>query len=179
MGFLASLQWHAATQSLTCSHTSVLQVELYADYAPGQLMAFLVSSQWYGLEEALQVCEQRGLVREQVFILGRMGSASQALHLIIQRLADIPQVLHSTPRHTKHHEARLSKSPIADIPQVLHATPCHINYHQEGRTRAVLLTYPRYCMQHPAPSSQAKKQPHCCDQSMCWVSFGVEVLSQP
>ncbi|KAL0041397.1 hypothetical protein WJX79_002126 [Trebouxia sp. C0005] len=71
----------------------VLQVELYADYAPGQLMAFLVSSQWYRLEGALQVCEQRGLVREQVFILGRMGNASDALHLIIQRLADIPQAI--------------------------------------------------------------------------------------
>lgn len=73
-----------------------MQVELYADYAPGQLMGFLVSSQWYPLEAALGVCEQRGLVREQVFILGRMGSASQALHLIIQRLADIPQVLPPT-----------------------------------------------------------------------------------
>ena len=96
MGFLAGLQWHAAASSLMRSLTNVLQVELYADYAPGHLMAFLVSSQWYGLEGALQVCEQRGLVREQVFILGRMGSASQALHLIIQRLADIPQVLHAT-----------------------------------------------------------------------------------
>ena len=73
----------------------MVQVELYAVYSPEQLMAFLVSSQWYPLEGALAVCEGRGLVREQVFILGRMGSASQALHLIIQRLADIPQV---TPR---------------------------------------------------------------------------------
>lgn len=70
-----------------------MQVELYADYSPGQLMAFLVSSQWYPLEAALKVCQDRGLVREQVFILGRMGSAAQALHLIIQHLADIPQVL--------------------------------------------------------------------------------------
>ena len=69
-----------------------MQVELYADYAPQQLMSFLVSSQWYPLEAALQVCTAQGLVREQVFILGRMGSAQQALHLIIQRLADIPQV---------------------------------------------------------------------------------------
>ena len=69
-----------------------LQVELYADYAPEELMGFLVSSQWYPLEAALQVCTDRGLVREQVFILGRMGSAHRALHLIIQRLADIPQV---------------------------------------------------------------------------------------
>ena len=70
----------------------VVQVELYAEYAPAQLMALLVSSQWYPLEGALGVCQQRGLVREQVFILGRMGSSAQALHLIIQRLADIPQV---------------------------------------------------------------------------------------
>ena len=117
MGFLAGLQWHAAMQTLTCSNRSVLQVELYADYAPGQLMAFLVSSQWYGLEGAFQVCEQRGLVREQVFILGRMGSASQALHLIIQRLADIPQVLHSTTCHTKHDETTLRKRCVGDIPQ--------------------------------------------------------------
>ena len=68
-----------------------MQVELYADYSPGQLMAFLVSSQWYPLEAALQLCKDQGLVREQVFILGRMGSAAKGLHLIIQRLADIPQ----------------------------------------------------------------------------------------
>jgi len=107
-----------------------VQVELYADYAPGQLMAFLVSSQWYGLEGALQVCEQRGLVREQVFILGRMGSASQALHLIIQRLADIPQVLHSTTCRTKHYHATPRESCVADISLVLPATSCHIKYHQ-------------------------------------------------
>lgn len=70
-----------------------LQVELYAEYAPSQLMGLLVSSQWYPLEGALRVCQQRGLVREQVFILGRMGSSAQALHLIIQRLADIPQAI--------------------------------------------------------------------------------------
>lgn len=84
------------TQSLL--KACCMQVELYADYAPQELLSFLVSSQWYPLEAALQVCTARGLVREQVFILGRMGSADQALHLIIQRLADIPQVcLRHTP----------------------------------------------------------------------------------
>lgn len=83
-------------QSHNSSFTT-LQVEMYADYAPKQLMPFLVSSQWYPLEAALQVCIARGLVREQVFILGRMGSAHQALHLIIQRLADIPQVPSISP----------------------------------------------------------------------------------
>ena len=56
-------------------------------------MSFLVSSQAYGLEAAAELCEHRGLVREQVFVLGRMGNARQALELIISKLADIPQVL--------------------------------------------------------------------------------------
>ena len=55
-------------------------------------MQFLVSSQSYPLEEAAAICAKAGLVREQVFILGRMGNAQQALHLIIQELGDIPQV---------------------------------------------------------------------------------------
>ena len=55
-------------------------------------MSFLVSSQAYGLEAAAELCEYRGLVREQVFVLGRMGNARQALELIISKLADIPQV---------------------------------------------------------------------------------------
>ena len=71
-----------------------MQVELYADYEPGRLMSFLVSSQAYGLEAAAELCEHRGLVSEQVFVLGRMGNARQALELIISELADIPQVLH-------------------------------------------------------------------------------------
>ena len=69
-------------------------MELYADYEPERLMSFLVSSQAYGLEAAAELCEHRGLVREQVFVLGRMGNARQALELIISKLADIPQVLH-------------------------------------------------------------------------------------
>ena len=56
-----------------------MQVELYADYEPGQLMTFLVSSQAYGLEAAAELCEHRGLVREQVFVLGRMGNARRTI----------------------------------------------------------------------------------------------------
>lgn len=39
-----------------------------------------------------QVCEQRGLVREMVFVLGRMGSAEKALRLIVEGLRDVAQV---------------------------------------------------------------------------------------
>jgi len=68
-----------------------MQVELYAQYEPQRLMGFLITSQSYGLEAAHHLCKSRGLVREQVFVLGRMGNAHEALHLIIQHLADIPQ----------------------------------------------------------------------------------------
>lgn len=39
---------------------------LTADYAPGRLLELLQSSQWYALEKALEICEERGLVDEQV-----------------------------------------------------------------------------------------------------------------
>ena len=70
----------------------MLQVELYAEYNPQRLMPFLRTSQAYSLEAALQQCEAKRLVREQVFLLGRMGNSVRALDLIIQQLADIPEV---------------------------------------------------------------------------------------
>ncbi|KAK9800354.1 hypothetical protein WJX73_009236 [Symbiochloris irregularis] len=70
-----------------------LQVELYAEFAPSELMAFLVSSQSYALGEAFELCAAAGLVREQVFILGRMGNAREALQLIIDQLGDVPQAI--------------------------------------------------------------------------------------
>ncbi|GLC58944.1 hypothetical protein PLESTB_001420000 [Pleodorina starrii] len=70
-----------------------LQVSLTADYQPSKLMDLLVSSQYYSLEAALAICEARGLVSEQVFVLGRMGNADQALRLIIDKLGDIPRAI--------------------------------------------------------------------------------------
>ncbi|GIL83995.1 hypothetical protein Vretifemale_12716 [Volvox reticuliferus] len=70
-----------------------LQVSLTAEYQPSKLMDLLVSSQYYSLEAALAICEARGLVSEQVFVLGRMGNADQALRLIIDRLGDIPRAI--------------------------------------------------------------------------------------
>ena len=40
-----------------------------------------------------QVCEQRGLVRESVYVLGRMGSAEKALRLIVEGLRDVGQAV--------------------------------------------------------------------------------------
>jgi hypothetical protein len=44
----------------------LLQVELYAEYAPGELLPFLQSSKAYHADKALAVCKRHDLVREQV-----------------------------------------------------------------------------------------------------------------
>lgn len=44
----------------------LVQVDLYAEFNPTRLLPFLVASQSYPLEAALEVCRVAGLVREQV-----------------------------------------------------------------------------------------------------------------
>ncbi|XP_074574083.1 vacuolar protein sorting-associated protein 41 homolog [Curcuma longa] len=70
-----------------------LQVELYAEYEPKMLLLFLRSSQHYRLEKAYEICMKKELVREQVFILGRMGNAKQALAVIINKLEDMEEAV--------------------------------------------------------------------------------------
>ncbi|KAE8660371.1 Vacuolar protein sorting-associated protein 41-like protein [Hibiscus syriacus] len=70
-----------------------MQVELYAEYDLKMLLPFLRSSQHYTLEKAYEICVRRGLVREQVFALGRMGNSKQALAVIINELGDIEEAV--------------------------------------------------------------------------------------
>lgn len=70
-----------------------LQVELYAEYDPKMLLPFLRSSQHYTLEKAYDICVKRNLLKEQVFILGRMGNSKQALAVIINKLGDIEEAI--------------------------------------------------------------------------------------
>ncbi|XP_043700552.1 vacuolar protein sorting-associated protein 41 homolog [Telopea speciosissima] len=70
-----------------------MQVELYADYDPKMLLPFLRSSQHYTLEKAYDTCIKKNLLREQVFILGRMGNSRQALAVIINELEDIREAI--------------------------------------------------------------------------------------
>ncbi|KAJ4978891.1 hypothetical protein NE237_009671 [Protea cynaroides] len=70
-----------------------MQVELFADYDPKMLLPFLRSSQHYTLEKAYDICVKRDLLREQVFILGRMGNSKQALAVIINKLEDIEEAI--------------------------------------------------------------------------------------
>ncbi|KAM7259595.1 hypothetical protein ACFE04_015336 [Oxalis oulophora] len=70
-----------------------MQVELYAEYDPKMLLTFLRSSQHYRLDKAYDICIKRELLREQVFILGRMGNSKQALAVIINKLGDIEEAV--------------------------------------------------------------------------------------
>ncbi|KAK8934221.1 hypothetical protein KSP39_PZI014871 [Platanthera zijinensis] len=70
-----------------------LQVELYADYEPRMLLTFLHISQHYKLDKAYDICVRKGLLKEQVFILGRMGNAKKALSVIIDKLEDIEEAV--------------------------------------------------------------------------------------
>ncbi|KAG6436129.1 hypothetical protein SASPL_101013 [Salvia splendens] len=73
---------------------NVKHMMLYADYDPKMLLPFLRSSQHYTLERAHEICVRRGLLKEQVFILGRMGNAKQALTVIINKLGgDIEEAI--------------------------------------------------------------------------------------
>ncbi|KAG6883937.1 hypothetical protein C0993_002682 [Termitomyces sp. T159_Od127] len=70
-----------------------LQVKLYAEYATARLIDFLRASNYYNLEMAYDVCHERDLVPEMVFLLGRMGNNKKALMLIIERLGDVQRAI--------------------------------------------------------------------------------------
>lgn len=70
-----------------------MQVELYADYDTKMLIPFLRSSQHYTLEKAYEICVRKGFLKEQAFILGRMGNTKQALAVIINQLGDMEEAL--------------------------------------------------------------------------------------
>ena len=68
-------------------------VQLTGEYAPGHLMNLLHSSHYFPLESALSICQRKGLVSEQVYLLNRMGNSRQALNLIIEKLRDVPRAI--------------------------------------------------------------------------------------
>lgn len=82
-----------------CEEHHGLLVELYAEYAPEQLLRFLRSSNNYPLEHALDICKQRSLFQEVVFLLGRMGNTRQALEQITKQLQDINQAIEFCKEH--------------------------------------------------------------------------------
>lgn len=87
------LDWLFQRHSQQGAAFAELQVELYAEFEPARLLHFLMVSPHYPLDRAYQVCEERGLTREMVYVLGRMGSADKALRLIVEGLRDVAQAV--------------------------------------------------------------------------------------
>jgi len=46
-------------------------VSLYADYGPLNLLQFLKSSDSYPMQEAMEVCSQRKMYPEMIYLLGK------------------------------------------------------------------------------------------------------------
>lgn len=69
------------------------QLQLYSEYAPSRLIDFLRTSNYYGLEKAYNICKEKDLVPEMVFLLGKMGDNKKALTLIIERLGDVHRAI--------------------------------------------------------------------------------------
>jgi len=91
---------------------------MYAEFATSRLIDFLRASGSYDLEmvcsqsvsfsllynstplfvfglfvQAYEICQERDLVLEMVFLLGRMGNNKKALTLIIERLGDVHRAI--------------------------------------------------------------------------------------
>jgi len=64
-------------------------VRLYAEYDPGDLLGFLRASERYPLEDALGVCQQRGLLEEEAYLLGRAGRVGEALRILLEKMGDV------------------------------------------------------------------------------------------
>lgn len=83
------LDWLWQREPAAAAPFAATHVELCALYDPARLLHLLTSSSTYPLDAALEVCERQGLVRESVYVLGRMGSSDAALRLIVGRLRDV------------------------------------------------------------------------------------------
>ncbi|RCH83374.1 Vacuolar protein sorting-associated protein 41, partial [Rhizopus stolonifer] len=70
-----------------------MQVELYAEFDSSKLLDFLRASHYISLEKAFNKCEEKDLVPEMVYLLGRMGDNKKALMLIIKRLDDVQRAI--------------------------------------------------------------------------------------
>jgi hypothetical protein len=77
------------------------QVELYAEHEPECLLPFLRSSEHINWKTALQVCKAKNMVRETVFVMGRMGDTQNALRLIMTKLGDVKEAVTFI---TEHHD---------------------------------------------------------------------------
>lgn len=69
-------------------------VKLFAEFEPKGLGGFLRKSERYDLEAALIVCQERGLLDEEAFLLGKTGRVSEALSILLEKMQDVDRAVH-------------------------------------------------------------------------------------
>jgi WD40 repeat protein len=83
----------------SCIEYHDLLVKLYAEYQPESLMAFLKLSSTYQLEEALDICKSKNLIKEVVFLYSRMGDLREALKYIVEEKGDVNEAIEFCKEH--------------------------------------------------------------------------------
>ncbi|GMR33070.1 hypothetical protein PMAYCL1PPCAC_03265 [Pristionchus mayeri] len=74
-------------------------VKLYAEHDRKALLPFLKSSEKYNISRALQICKEKALVEERIFLLGKSGNRIEALNLIISQFNRIDLAISFCQEH--------------------------------------------------------------------------------
>ncbi|KAJ8916506.1 hypothetical protein NQ315_000148 [Exocentrus adspersus] len=74
-------------------------VKLYAIFARNKLLPFLKKSDFYPIQEALDICQKEKYYPEMVYLLGRIGDTKEALELIINELKDMQHAISFCQEH--------------------------------------------------------------------------------
>lgn len=77
-----------------------LLVRLYAEHSRDKLLAFLTHSETYDLNYAIEICQKKKLVDEQIYLYGRVGQTQKALNLIINDIGDPHRAVHFVISHS-------------------------------------------------------------------------------
>ncbi|KAL3270997.1 hypothetical protein HHI36_021499 [Cryptolaemus montrouzieri] len=74
-------------------------VRLYAIYDREKLLPFLKKSDYYPIQEALDICQKEKYYPEMVYLLGIIGDTKEALELIINELKDMQHAITFCQEH--------------------------------------------------------------------------------
>ncbi|ORZ31729.1 hypothetical protein BCR44DRAFT_148290 [Catenaria anguillulae PL171] len=77
-------------------------LDLIAEYRPASLLEFLKRSVYYPLDRALALTEKKGMLREMVYVLGRMGDHKRALVIMMDRMDDIEMAIEYAKQQQDH-----------------------------------------------------------------------------
>ncbi|CAL8095998.1 unnamed protein product [Orchesella dallaii] len=110
-----------------------MMVSLYADYEPTYLIRFLKSSDSYPMQEALNICKEREMYPEMIFLLGRMGNTKEALRLITNVLEDIHQAIDFCKEYDDEELWNNLIEFALDKPSCINMLLCNIGTHVDPR----------------------------------------------